>query len=69
MPAMASAILVQYTACLRPGVPNGLPIIGRAPGWDKVYLPLVVSHNARSSLLARTSVILARSTGDELLGF
>jgi glycine oxidase len=38
MPAMAGAALVQHTACLRPMAPDGLPIIGRAPGWDNVFL-------------------------------
>jgi glycine oxidase len=38
MPAMAAASLVQQTACLRPVTPDGLPIIGKAPGWDNVYL-------------------------------
>jgi glycine oxidase len=38
MPAMAEARLVRHTACLRPVTPDGLPIIGRAPGWDNVYL-------------------------------
>jgi glycine oxidase len=38
MPAMAEATLVQHTACLRPVAPDWLPIIGRAPGWDNVYL-------------------------------
>jgi glycine oxidase len=38
MPAMAEAILVQHTACLRPVAPDWLPIVGRAPGGDNVYL-------------------------------
>jgi glycine/D-amino acid oxidase-like deaminating enzyme len=38
MPALASASVVRHTACLRPVAPDGLPIIGRAPGWDNVYL-------------------------------
>ncbi len=38
MPAMADAELVLHTACLRPVTPDWLPIIGRAPGWDNVYL-------------------------------
>lgn len=38
LPAMASATLVQHTACLRPVAPDWLPIIGPAPGWDNVYL-------------------------------
>jgi glycine oxidase len=38
MPAIAEAKMVQHTACLRPVTPDWLPIIGRAPGWDNVYL-------------------------------
>ena len=38
MPQMADSVLVLQTACLRPVTPDWLPIIGRAPGWDNVYL-------------------------------
>jgi glycine/D-amino acid oxidase-like deaminating enzyme len=38
MPAMAQATLLEHTACLRPVTPDWLPIIGRAPGWQNVYL-------------------------------
>jgi glycine oxidase len=38
MPNMAEASLVKHTACLRPVTSDWLPIIGRAPGWDNVYL-------------------------------
>jgi glycine oxidase len=38
MPAMANAQLLKQTACLRPIAPDGLPILGRAPGWQNVYL-------------------------------
>ena len=38
MPAVAEARVVQQTACLRPVTPDWLPIVGRAPGWDDVYL-------------------------------
>lgn len=38
MPAMSTARLVKQTACLRPLTPDWLPIIGRAPGWDNVFL-------------------------------
>ncbi len=38
MPAIADAELVMHTACLRPVTPDWLPIIGKAPGWDNVYL-------------------------------
>ncbi len=38
MPAMSEAKLVKHTACLRPLTPDWLPIIGRAPNLDNVYL-------------------------------
>src|SRR5205085_9477948 len=38
MPALAEAELVKQTACLRPLAADGLPIVGRAPGLDNVYL-------------------------------
>ena len=38
MPALAKARLVKQTACLRPVTPDWLPIVGRAPAWDNVYL-------------------------------
>jgi len=38
MPDMAQAKLALQTACLRPVTPDWLPIIGKAPGWDNIYL-------------------------------
>lgn len=38
VPDMVEANVVLQTACLRPVTPDWLPIIGRAPGWDNVYL-------------------------------
>ncbi len=38
MPEMAAARLVLHTACLRPVTADWLPIIGRAPGYENVYL-------------------------------
>ena len=38
VPDMADAHLSLQTACLRPVTPDWLPIIGRVPGWDNVYL-------------------------------
>ena len=37
-PDLANAKLVKHTACLRPVTPDWLPVLGRAPGWDNVYL-------------------------------
>ena len=38
MPALAQARLVRQTVCLRPVTPDGLPIVGKVPGWEGVYL-------------------------------
>ena len=37
-PALANATLVRHTACLRPITPDYMPIVGRLPGWDNVFL-------------------------------
>lgn len=37
-PALSDATLVRQTACLRPLSSDGLPIVGRAPGWRNLYL-------------------------------
>jgi glycine oxidase len=38
MPSLAKATLAHQTVCLRPVTPDGLPIIGRMPDWDGVYV-------------------------------
>jgi glycine oxidase len=38
MPALAGATLLRQTVCLRPVTPDGLPIVGRMPGWEGVYV-------------------------------
>lgn len=38
MPELAHATLARHTACLRPVTPDYMPIIGRAPGWENVFL-------------------------------
>jgi glycine/D-amino acid oxidase-like deaminating enzyme len=37
-PFMSEAELVQQTACLRPWSDDGMPIVGRVPGWQNLYL-------------------------------
>jgi glycine oxidase len=37
-PILLNAPIKNVTACLRPLSLDGLPFIGRAPGWDDVYL-------------------------------
>jgi glycine oxidase len=53
MPAMAEARLIQQTACLRPVAPDWLPIIGRAPAWDNVYL---ATGGAKKGILFSTGM-------------
>jgi glycine oxidase len=38
LPAMADAQVVHQTACLRPVASDGLPLLGRVPGFDRVYM-------------------------------
>ena len=38
VPSLVEAELVRRTACLRPLSADELPIIGKVPGWDNVYL-------------------------------
>ena len=38
MPAIGGLEVVRQTACLRPLSPDRLPILGRVPGWQGVYL-------------------------------
>ena len=37
-PSLADAELVQQTACLRPISADGLPIVGKVPGWENLYV-------------------------------
>ena len=38
LPAVTQARILEQTACLRPRTPDGLPILGRVPERDNVYL-------------------------------
>ncbi len=38
MPAIRDATLIEPLAALRPATATGLPIVGRAPGWDNVFV-------------------------------
>ena len=38
MPSIGEQRVVAQTACLRPITPDRMPIVGRVPGWDGVYL-------------------------------
>jgi glycine oxidase len=53
VPAMAEAKLVRQTACLRPLTPDGVPILGKAPGWEGVYL---ATGGAKKGILLSTGM-------------
>jgi glycine oxidase len=53
LPAMAEATLLEQTGCLRPVTPDWLPIIGRAPGWENVYL---ATGGAKKGILLGTGM-------------
>ena len=38
MPEIKNSEVVMHTVCLRPITPDWLPIIGKAPGWENVWL-------------------------------
>lgn len=38
MPGLADLGFLRQTACLRPVTPDYLPLLGRVPGWEGVYL-------------------------------
>jgi glycine oxidase len=38
MPAIREATLVEPLAALRPATATGLPLVGRAPAWDNVFV-------------------------------
>ena len=38
MPCLEDCEIIGHEAALRPVTPDGLPVIGRAPGWDNVYI-------------------------------
>ena len=37
-PCLSSAELIHQTACLRPLSRDGLPIVGKVPGWQNLFL-------------------------------
>ena len=59
MPSIAEARLVKHTACLRPVTRDWLPIIGRALGWDNVY---IATGGAKKGILL--SPAMGKATAD-----
>ena len=37
-PSLTDARLAHHTACLRPLSVDGMPIVGKVPGWDNLYI-------------------------------
>jgi glycine oxidase len=48
IPVLAESTVAEQTACLRPVSPDGLPVIGRVPGQNDVY---VVSGAGKKGIL------------------
>ena len=59
MPELGHASLIKHTACLRPVTPDYIPIVGRAPGWDNVYL---ATGAGKKGILLSTG--MGRATAD-----
>jgi glycine oxidase len=60
IPALASAKQRRAWAGLRPGTPDGLPILGRLPGWQNVWV--ATGHYRNGILMAPgSSLLMARS--------
>ncbi len=62
LPAMADAQVVYQTACLRPVASDGLPVVGRVPGFDRVY---VATGGARKGILLGPA--MGRAVADLIL--
>ena len=63
VPALADCAIEHHWAGLRPGSPDGVPFIGRAPGWDNLHVN--AGHYRNGLVLAPASTHLLV---DELLG-
>jgi glycine oxidase len=62
LPAMADAQVVHQTACLRPVAADGLLLLGRVPGLDRVY---VATGAGRKGILLGPA--MARAVADLIL--
>jgi glycine oxidase len=59
VPALADATVEHSWAGLRPGSPDGLPYLGRVPGWDNLFV--AAGHfRAGLQLSPATGLALAR---------
>ena len=62
-PGLAQAAVTEVRVGLRPASPDGLPVVGRAPGWSNAYV--ATGHGAEGLLLGPLS---ARVLAGEILG-
>ena len=73
VPELASAKVFRSWAGLRPASPDGMPIMGKIPGWDNVWVS--TGHFRNGILLAPISgllmakSILARKPEAQLVTF
>ena len=44
VPALRDARVVRHTSCLRPQTGDGLPIVGKAAGWENVFIASGAGH-------------------------
>ncbi|HLF70720.1 MAG TPA: FAD-dependent oxidoreductase, partial [Dehalococcoidia bacterium] len=60
VPALADVTVKRSWAGLRPGTPDGLPILGRLPGWQNVWV--ATGHYRNGILMAPgSSLLMAQS--------
>jgi len=62
MPALEDAVITEHTACLRPLAADQVPIIGPAPGWDRLF---IATGHGRKGILH--SVATGRIMADLIL--
>ena len=63
VPSMADAELVKQTACLRPVVPDGMPVVGAAPGVEGA---VVATGAGRKGIMLGPA--MGRAAADLVLG-
>jgi len=56
VPSLTEAEVVLQTVCLRPVPADGLPVIGKVPGWDGVYL--ASGHWTKGILLSPVTALM-----------
>lgn len=58
-PSPCSAELIPQTACLRPLPRDGLPIVGKVPGWLNLFLYQYQSETRRVGIAFQVNPTLA----------